>query len=672
MGRIMRKALVNALIVAQPLMAAWGLGADLNSLQVALVPPAERAAYLPRETLHIQVGGVNLQQLDAGLSVEVDAIDVTAMVQFDAQALTFTPVKPLSAGPHELRLVAYGIDGSVSELGYWTFTVREQGFFHSASLTGHVDLSLTQRVAESRALEEQKAFNAQGSASFQATSNTAAGNWSGVMDMLYLHREDQTPSDNRLDIGTFVARAEGKYLGATVGHQVVAGQSLLFDGYQKRGIALSGNWQAARSKLTVFGMSAGELAGADDALGISDNDNRYHGGLLQTRLWQSEFYEAHLTGAYLKGHRSQVGYGSWSQTVDVTTGSGWNLALDNYWFTRQLRLRLESAATDSRSNGETADRSDSAHSALLVLSPQWDRAQWQLGAEAREIGPDYHSLANPYLPVDRQSERVFSQLTAGKWHLNASLGEEQDNVEEDPARSRSETRVAQLAVSYSDFDIAEPGSLKAWLGAPSYHLNLQRTRLEDRYTAPEVNRQDMLSESVSFNTAFTAAHWQWSLGYSYQSFDDYTDLQIDSRIHSLFANASFRLGQWASLQPGWQRQRTENLDYSAVSYATLYNLAGEFTMIPGRLAARLSLNHSANEALNDPFYVQDNRSEFLSAELTWHALRARPNRLGLDISLSASTQDYYDRLFGENNNDSYQVFLTFRTTLPTQIPGGVQ
>ena len=668
----MKKALVNALIMAQPFMAAWGLGADLSSLQAALVPPAERAAYLPRETLRIDVEGADLLQLDAGLSIEVDAIDVTAMVRFDAGALTFTPVKPLSAGPHELRLVAYGTDGSVTELGYWTFTVREQGFFRNASLTGHVDMTLARRLAESEALAGQDAFNAQGSASFQAAGNTPAGQWTGSMDLLYVHREAQSPTGNRLDVGTFVARAEGKYLDATVGHQTVAEQGLLFDGYQKRGIALSGNWQAARSKLTVFGMSAQELTGADDALGLSDGDNRYHGGLLQTRLWQSASYEAHLSGAYLSGNRARAGYGNWNQEVPVSTGSGWNLALDNYWFARQLRLRFEGAATNSRASGETEDRSDSAYSALLVVSPQWDTVQWQLGAEAKEIGPDFHSLANPYLPVDRRSERLFSQLAAGQWSLNASVGEERDNVDSDPARSRTATEVIQLAVNYSDFAAAEPGSLKAWLGTPSYGLNLQRTRLEDRYTAAGVNPQDILSESAALNAAFAATHWQWSLGYSYQSFDDYTDQQMDSRIHSLFANASFRLGQWASLQPGWQRQRTENLDYSAVFYATHYNLAGEFTLVPDRLGARISVNHSANEALNDPFYVQDNRSESLSGQLTWHALRAKPNRLGLDISLSVSTQDYYDRLFGENSNDSYQVFLTLRTTLPTQLPGGVQ
>src|SRR5690606_8503683 len=138
------------------------------------------------------------------------------------------------------------------------------------------------------------------------------------MDLLYLHREEQSATGNRLDVGTFVASAQGKYLGATVGHQAVAGQSLLFDGYQKRGIAITGNWQAARSKLTVFGVSAQELTGADDALGISDGDNRYHGGLVETRLWQSESYEAHLSGAYFRGTRSQAGYGSWSQEVPVT------------------------------------------------------------------------------------------------------------------------------------------------------------------------------------------------------------------------------------------------------------------------------------------------------------------------------------------------------------------
>ncbi|HEY7885404.1 MAG TPA: hypothetical protein VIC08_10695, partial [Cellvibrionaceae bacterium] len=227
-------------------------------------------------------------------------------------------------------------------------------------------------------------------------------------------------------------------------------------------------------------------------------------------------------------------------------------------------------------------------------------------------------------------------------------------------------------ISYSNYSAVEPGSWQAWLGSPSLSLAVERTELSDERTAADFAEQDMLSESVSLSANFSASAWQWSAGYSYQTFDDFTDVQSDSRIRALYANASIRLGSRLSLQPGWQRQRLENLDYQAVSYNTIISLSSSFVLLPERLTGQLSINNSDNQALNDPFYQQDNRNQYLAAELLWHAKKSKANRLGLDISLSVSNQDYRDRLFGENNNDSYQVFLTLRTTLPTQLSGGAQ
>ncbi|WP_409523697.1 hypothetical protein [Nitrincola sp. MINF-07-Sa-05] len=677
----MKKALLNALILAQPFVVSLGFAADdLALLEISLADPQASEAYLPQEPLRLQLPDQIPAELLLQLSVELNSIDVTALVQYDDGALLFTPVRPLPSGQHELRVVGYGDDGSVHEVGYWLFNVRTPGFFQDSSLTGQVDLSATQRLAESSDYSSdnasESAFSAQGSGSFQGSSTTDIAHLSGHMDILYADNTDYSASGKALDLGTFLATAQGEHFGVNVGHHAVASSDLLFDGYEKRGVSINSQWQPMNTQLTLFGMSAQDQVGARDTLGLNDNDNLYQGGVMHTRLWSSASHEGHLSAGFISGKRGDAGYGNWQQQALITEGSGWNMALDTHWFTHQLRMRVERAATDTKLLGMDADKhSDSAYSALVVATPTLDEGVLSLGAEVKQVGLAYQSLANPFLPADRNSKRLFTQYATGNWSVNASLGTEHNNTDNDPARSLTKLHQARADITYSHFYSNNDAEVERWrtlLGSPSLNLAVERNKFRDARTAEGFARQDMLSESVSLSAAFAASRWSWSVGSSYQTFDDFTDFQSDSRIHSVFANANFPIGSRVTLQPGWERQRMHNRDYDAVSYNTLFSLSSSVVILPERLKGELSFISSDNRALNDPFYLQDNRNQYLAAELLWHAKKPKPNRFGLDVSLSLSNQDYRDRLFGENNNDNYQVFLTLRTTLPIQSSGVAQ
>ena len=673
----MKKALLNALILAQPFVVSLGFAADdLAMLEISLAEPQASEAYLPQEPLRLQLPDQIPAELLLQLSVELNSIDVTALVQYDDGALLFTPVRPLPSGRHELRVVGYGDDGSVHEVGYWLFNVRTPGFFQDSSLTGNVDLSASQRLAESSDYSTDRATSSQGSGSFQGASTTDFAQLSGRMDILYADNSEYSASGKALDLGTFLATAQGETLGVNVGHHAVASNDLLFDGYEKRGMSINSQWQPMNTQLILFGMSAQDRVGANDALGLNDRNNQYQGGAMQSRLWHSNSHEGHLTAGFISGRRGDAGYGNWQQQAPVIEGSGWNMALDTHWFTRQLRMRVERAETDTRLLGVDADKdTDSAYSALVIATPSLAEGNLSLGAEVKQVGLAYQSLANPFLPADRHSKRLFSQYATGNWIVNASLGSEHNNTDNDPARSLTKLRQARADITYSNFYSNNDAEIERWralLGSPSVNLAVERNEFRDARTAEGFARQDMLSESISLSAAFAASRWSWSVGSSYQTFDDFTDLQSDSRIHSVFANANFPLGSRITLQPGWERQRMHNRDYDAVSYNTLLSLTSSVVILPERLKGELSFISSDNRALNDPFYLQDNRNQYLTAELLWHAKKPKPNRFGLDVSLSLSNQDYRDRLFGENNNDNYQVFLTLRTTLPIQFTGVAQ
>jgi len=105
------------------------------------------------------------------LVLELDNIDVTAMVTRDGEYAAFTPIQPLEFGKHVLRLVEYAADGDINEKGYWEVSVRRSSLFREADYAADINLTASQRIADNNdpapGEEEPKGFNAQGSASLQ-------------------------------------------------------------------------------------------------------------------------------------------------------------------------------------------------------------------------------------------------------------------------------------------------------------------------------------------------------------------------------------------------------------------------------------------------------------------------------------------------------------------------
>ena len=59
------------------------------------------------------------------LGVELDGIDITALLSLDGTDFIYQPVEPLSNGEHIIRLVHLNNDGSVTNKGSWRFNIGE-------------------------------------------------------------------------------------------------------------------------------------------------------------------------------------------------------------------------------------------------------------------------------------------------------------------------------------------------------------------------------------------------------------------------------------------------------------------------------------------------------------------------------------------------------------------
>lgn len=57
------------------------------------------------------------------LAVELDGIDITALLSLQGRDLIYTPVKPLFIGSHSIRLLVFQRDGSSHEKAKWSFNI---------------------------------------------------------------------------------------------------------------------------------------------------------------------------------------------------------------------------------------------------------------------------------------------------------------------------------------------------------------------------------------------------------------------------------------------------------------------------------------------------------------------------------------------------------------------
>lgn len=663
--------------------AATGFDGQTATLQ----PSASDGFRLPGESLRIALGSDLAVEQPAALSLELDAIDISALVQRDNSQLTYTPVQPLSPGKHELRLMRYGDDGSVAELGFWSFDVRQSGYFQEAVVEGQFDLGVSQRVAENDSFQGSD-FGVQGGG--QVHSVLAGDNWriESSADLMVVKDRNLSFSDRRLDMPGFsITATAGRYT-LKAGDQVLGSSSLLQDGYQQRGISTTALLPLIESSLSVFRVSASQVVGVDSGFGVSDPDNRITGAKWDYRPVRNDTVEIYVASTLLSGRASEPDYGSFTQELNSTVheGDAWNLIVDSQFFQRQLRLRMEKAETRYDFDGDNTGFDpveDDAWSGLLLLNPEptdHDPTEdavpidWSLGVEAKQIGTFYKSLSNIYLPADKNMRRLFANAMRGKWRWDGSYAIEDNNLDENPNYATTEIRQWMMDVGYSNYERPTAGSLLALLGQPSYTLSINGTSLKDVFTPDGYLVNDMETRYSSVNAIFSHDTWDWSLGYNQSRLEDNTGWQPDALTRALQLRSGIQLGDYYYVNLGWQTQRTRYREQAITTSRHLYSVDARGELIPGRLSVNFSMGLNQNHAQEDPFNAQWEKTTYISSSLNWRIREPDTHRAGLDLSLTFARNDHRDQLYTAydiNNINGNQVFIGLRTSLPVAFSGGL-
>lgn len=603
------------------------------------------------------------------LALELDAIDITAMVQRVGEYAVFKPVQPLAPGRHELRVVEYADDGSIMELGDWSFEVRQSRLLREYAVAADTQLTASVRVADN-SLTYPRPDRLQGQGSSQIGYSAASGNWrsQGQFDLIYNSLNTGQTGGRRLDNGEFLFSADNSYIGARVGHQNVGTTSLVMDNFRRRGISLQGRLPMMNSRLSGFSLSSEDIRGFQRGLGIGDSHRTVNGVSFDSSPLSGRPQALYLSGTWLDGQgRENSGLVGAIDGLESgrAKGSAWSLSADSQLFNNRLRLRGEYASTnyDFNTNDNLNSEKDTAYSLLATFADTTAIGlNWNAGVEHRKIGTFFKSLGNLALPSDRRLLRAFGGAQWSTLGVQASIEQQQDNVEDIAQLPRIQTDLSNISMNWAP----ALASADSWLGTPSFGAAFSHQKQRQIFTptgflpTPTDNRLSSWQAYASSAYAFGSL----SLTLVTSQFRDYAGIQDDTDTTGIYLDGNVSMMQQRLiLTPLIRFDRTDDKYTMQSSMVVTYGLQTVFILKPKKLDGSFNINLNRNQSTDDSI---NNDTFTVSMALNWHLLAAHRNRPGFDLGFSGLYNGVKDNLVTANTFGTYQAFLTLRMVLPAR------
>ena len=639
-----------------------------NDWMPALQPPAQGEFRDPLEMLRIKLPAKLPQETLKNLALELDNIDVTAMVSRNGDYAEITPLQALPWGMHTLRLVEYAADGSINEKGYWEFQVRRNSAFREVDYAANIHLMASQRIADKNLNPpEPNEFTGQGSAIMQG--RVADDDWdvSGQMDLIF--NSESLPPIKDLDLASYLVTGRQNANQLNLGHHSLAQNSLVMEGFNRRGLSASTRLDTFNSAATGFVMRPDIVLGFRQGLGLSDSTNRVIGIILESQPLQNP--EAlYMAATYLTGEQTLPG-ATVGSIINNQQGDAMSLLADSTVVDRRLRVRGEVAASKVSIDyidplaTDLRDENNQAVSLLTTWTPLAVPGQtffWNTGVEASQVDTFFASLANPTLPSDKKLSRLFFNTDWSGISAQLSTAIETNNVNHLDDRPVIETRVYQALLNYAFYSSPDENSWINWLGMPSLSVQWRGMAQEQIEAAVTVFYQDLNLDTDITQISNNFSHSSWSWGWLYgesEQIDRINVLEQLTYIRGL--NANMRIGEHVSVMPSLQQQTTQfSLDGSE-SDTQIASLSSQF-LVQDAWNGSLMFNKALTTS-NSTFPV-DSTTDTVALQLTWNWILPKNNHLGFDVILSGSWQKQEDAITVINNKETYQVFLSLAMKLP--------
>jgi len=693
---MLRRSWLSAVAVGVLLAAFCAPALALEEGWQGEFAPATGEPLDPREPLRIKLpDGIDPATLE-WLSVELDALDVTAILALEGAEIVVRPPRALKSGTHRLTLAQYNEAGETVDRGSWSFKVGQAVAYQLRADGTFVGTYRADTKNIPKESLPEKPYTADGSLRLEASAGTAS--WQVDMNADAIYTNQPAEGLDRFEGGNYLATLRANGLLGQVGQLDSPAESAIISSFQRRGVALSYTNRGQEVQARGFALRAEPVAGFYYGLGIGNPENRVLGGALTLRPFTKHGEWLTLTSIYLVGKAgADPGVAVVDQT-GVSAGSAWSIGFVSGFFNQRLRLRGEYAATqfDPDGPGELANEPDKAYGGSAIWELLRDAKlggiplNWALGAESQYNGPAFKSLANAGLPTDLQMEKAFTRLALGGLSTELVAGREHDNVEDNTAVAAGRTDLLGAVVAYSP-TLTPGGWAQAVLGQLRLDLGYQELRdrtlqlpeeqtdqLSDEWTDQFYEEPtDQVPEELTEKPDKRNREWSAGLGSSYRIWDwkgsyrsrrevDLTGVAADRTNESADGNLSLRL--WERVTLGLRGQLTRDKDLGTGLIRTNTLIGGDLTLvlIKDYLTARVAHQNDVRKASDDSESMVTQTTDF-GLDLTLR--QARDNWPGIALSLKGQQQKVDDRLNDENDKKPFQVFLAVNIGWPVSTSG---
>jgi hypothetical protein len=638
-------------------------------VQAEAVPSMElrnaQAGLAPDQPLELVWADTQMAPHWPRLSVELDGVDVTAMVERTPTGARIALPVPLSRGEHELRVVYGAPDGSLVEWGRWALRVVGEPLWRAQA---DAVLTLDGLVHNRGSLVRNapRGLEAEGAAQVRVQREAEGMNVQGRADLWLNSRRDANPGGNTADIGEYLIEGDAGSWQWRLGHQQLGYDSLIHSAFLRRGI--SARWGLGDdASLSGFALRSEPQLGAEDFTGVSRDRHRVS-GLVYERAWEQEGGRTvSLSAALVGGEGNDLQGADPSATAPLHRGQAWSLAGQAAWAHGRLRARAEVAGTryDWNNGGQAGLGNGREHDDAHALTLDWTPAPtasgsaWTLGLDHRVVGTFFRSVAHVGLPGDRAMDRVHASWRAGAWMASGSLMRQHTNANDLADLPSIASRQADALLSWTPLlEGAMP-----WYGQPSLSLSVSQLRQEQRSTPAAFigTAVDNRQWQGGLTAVFNHERWNTSIGLGSGAYTDRALPDLSTRSRTLSWGAYLQAGEHWSIGPQVEWARVREVASGQRRTERTASLFTDFALIPDRLLGNLNIGVNLARRTLDS---QRETNRFAVGELIWRLQKASLNRAGWDLRLSFSKQDFEDVLDPTRSGRGDQIFLGVTMTLP--------
>lgn len=644
------------------LLAATLGGLSAAPLAAQAAPPQPLSWVLPDTAL----------QAEGSLAVELDGYDVSRFILISGNQLTISLDTPLSPGDHQVVVLLFRNNGEIETLLTDSVAVAAGD---SSQWQVNATLDTHYRVDAKDKADFKGVPHLGGTGGINATGQSVKGDWQvdTSIQAMYDSVSENNVDDDEWALAYYQVAATHKgeklFTGVAAGHIDINRNDLLFASYQRRGVTAVLEQRDGDYRMQVFGLQSEPTTRYNGDLTVPDqSSDRSVGGTASVAAAGEQLI---VSVGYIDGEGTLGGAG-YTDNGDPLTygGQSWNVSLDSYWLRRSLWLHGEYAESDFDLDGIGVgedEQTDSASQAFIKLSSDGDLAiaavdYWSLLLHYQQVGIDFYSIGNLYLPGDITLQRLFAQTAFKGITADLEWAEEESNSDDDPNLPTQTLQRRTLNLYYTPMNI-NPDAL-AWrlLGMPSTYINYQSVSNSQPLSDASLVGYDLDNDTevIAVGFQFAKDTVNWELRHQLTRYDDHTDDLVQSGFIVYEAPSDTR-NELTELTLGWvPGQRVSINIYTQWNVLTdrdtddeftnaNYGVDGYFQLIPETLNLTVNYNQTRDRSeLNDTLFVEDDfTADIANFQLNWNALQAQNLTPGINVYLRGNYGKQHNHAFSD-------------------------